>query len=109
MEQGVVPNLTAEVLTEAAAGLGYRSQIQLITEIAAEIAAEIAGGTELKARVKIRQLEELKVFDSLRLSIVVAAEVLVEIAAEILIEITAEILAEVKASLVVYCLDSSVN
>jgi len=66
----------------------------------------ISGGTELKAWVKIRQpkeleAEELKVFDSLRLSIVV----LVELAAEI----AAEILAEVKASLVVYCLNSSVS
>jgi len=53
--------------------------------------------TELKARVEIRQLEELEVFNSLRLSVVVAAEVL------------AEILAEVEASLVVYYLDSSVS
>jgi len=40
---------------------------------------EIAGGTELKARVKIRQLKELKVFNSLRLSMVVAAEILTEV------------------------------
>jgi hypothetical protein len=73
---------------------------ELFTEPFAEVlaeAVEVAGGTELKARVEIRQLKEL---DSLRLSIVVAA---------VLIEITAEILMEVKASLVVYCLDSSVS
>jgi len=46
-----------------------------------EIAAEIASGTELKARVKIRQLKALKVFNSLRLSIVVAVEVLIKLAA----------------------------
>ena len=57
------------------------------------------------ARVEIRQLEELEVFDSLRLSVVVAAEILAELLAEIL----AEILAGVEASLVVYCLDSSVS
>jgi hypothetical protein len=53
----------------------------------------ISGGTELKERVEIRQPEELKVFDSLRLSIVFATEVLTE----------------VEASLVVYYLDSSVS
>jgi len=44
-----------------------------------EIAVEIASRTELKARVKIRQLKALKVFNSLRLSMVVAAEVLIEL------------------------------
>jgi hypothetical protein len=44
--------------------------------------SRISGGTELEARVEIRQLEELEVFDSLRLSIVVAAEVLAMVAAE---------------------------
>ena len=52
---------------------------EVFAEIAAEIATEIAGGTELKARVKIQQLEELKVFNSLRLSIVVATEILTEV------------------------------
>ena len=68
MEQGVVPNLAAEILVD--------------------VAADVAGKTELKARVKIwqpkgleaqveiRQLEELEVFDALRLSV----EVLVELA-----------------------------
>ena len=67
---------------------------------------------ELVARVKIRQLEELKVFNSLRLSIVVAAkvlaEILTEIAAKLLIEIFAKIL-KVEASLVVYYLGFSVS
>ena len=40
----------------------------------------ISGGTELEARVEIRQPEELKVFDSLRLFVVVAAEVLIKLA-----------------------------
>ena len=75
---------------------------RFVAEIAVEIAAEIAGGTELEARVEIQQLEELEVFDSLRLSVVVAAEILAA-------EVAAEILAEVEASLVVYCLDSSVS
>ena len=59
-------------------------------------------------------------FNSLRLSIVVLAEVLLEVLAEVLIEILTEILIEiligilieilkVKASLVVYCLGSSVS
>ena len=66
----------------------------------------ISSRTELKAWVEIRQpkeleAEELKVFNSLRLSMVV----LIELAAEI----TAEILAEVEASLVVYCLNFSVS
>ena len=63
--------------------------------------------TELVARVEIRQLEELEVFDALRLSVevlaevlaaeVLAAEVLAEVLAEILAEIAAEVLAEVLA------------
>jgi hypothetical protein len=61
MEQGVVPDLAAEVFAELVA--------------------------ELEARVEIRQLEELEVFDSLRLSVVVAAEIL---AAEVLVELAGE-------------------
>ena len=38
---------------------------------------------ELVARVKIWQLEELKVFNSLRLSVVVLAEVLPEVFADV--------------------------
>ena len=57
------------------------------------------------ARVEIRQLEELEVFNALRLSIevlaevlaaeVLAAEVLAEVLTEILAELTAEIAAEI--------------
>ena len=55
----------------------------------------ISGGTELKARVEIRQLKELEVFDSLRLSVVVVAAEEVEVAAEIDAEIGAEVGAEI--------------
>ena len=51
----------------------------------------------LASLVKIRQPKELKVFNSLRLSIVV----LIELATEITAEILAEVTTEVKASLVV--------
>jgi len=48
----------------------------------------ISGGTELEARVEIRQpeeleAEELKVFNSLRLSMVVLVELAAEIAADV--------------------------
>ena len=43
------------------------------------------------ARVEIRQLEELEVFDALKLSVEVLAEVLAEILAELAAEIAAEI------------------
>ena len=35
-----------------------------------ELAADVASKTELEARVEMRQPEELEVFDSLRLSVV---------------------------------------
>ena len=72
MEQGVVPDLAAEVLVD----------------VAADVAADVAGKTELEARVEIwqpegleaqveiRQLKELEVFNTLRLSV----EVLVKLA-----------------------------
>jgi len=44
-------------------------------EVAAEVLIKLTGGTELKARVKIRQPKELKVFNSLRLSIVLLVAV----------------------------------
>ena len=92
-------------------------------DAAADVAADIAGRTELEARVEIRQpkeleAEELEVFNSLSLSVVVAVEILAEIAAEIfsrtevLVEVFAEVLTEVleiEASLVVYYLGSSVS
>ena len=61
-------------------------------------------GAELEARVEIRQLEELEVFDSLRLSVVVAAEVLAEILAEIAAEVVAEVLVELATGGLGYCL-----
>jgi len=82
------------------AGLGFdvdTGAAEAAAEVAAEVLVELAGGTELEARVKIRQLEarveirqleELEVFDSPRLSVVVAAEV----AAEVLIEAVAVVL-----------------
>ena len=60
---------------------------------------------KLVAQVEIQQLEELEVFDALRLSVevlaevlaaeVLAAEVLAEVLTEILAELTAEIAAEI--------------
>ena len=52
---------------------------ELLVELFVELAAELV--VELEARVEIRQLKELKVFDSLRLSIVVAMEILVVVLA----------------------------
>ena len=74
----------------------------------------------MKLRLKIRRPKELKVFDSLSLSMVVIAEILLEVlvevlaelAVELLIELFIEILAEnfkVKISLVVYYLGFSIN
>ena len=68
----------------------------------------ISGRTELEAWVEIRQpkelkAEELEVFNSLRLSVVVLvelAEVLVEVLAEVLAEIAAEAIAEVATEVV---------
>ena len=65
-------------------------------ELLAELLAELKVWVEirqLRVWVKIQQLKELEVFNSLKLSIVVTAEVLVEIAIEVLVEILAEILA----------------
>jgi hypothetical protein len=45
-------------------------------------------------RLEIRRLEELEVFNSLRLSVVVATEVLVEVFVEVLTDIAADVLAE---------------
>ena len=74
----------------------------------------ISNGTELKARVKIRQPKELKakeleVFDSLRLSVVVLMELTTEITAEILAEVTAEVVAVEVASELIAELDAELN
>ena len=51
---------------------------------------------ELEERAEIRQLEELKVFNALRLSV----KVLVEVLLEVLADVAADILAELKVLLV---------
>jgi len=81
MEQGVVPNLAAEVL------------------------AEVAGGTELKAWVKIRQpkelkAKELKVFNSLRLSVVLLVEVPIEVLTDVVADVATDVITEIAAELV---------
>jgi superfamily II DNA/RNA helicase len=48
-------------------------------------------------RLKIRRLKELKVFNSLRLSVVVAAEVLTDVAADVAADIAADVTAEAVA------------
>jgi hypothetical protein len=42
-----------------------------LAEVLADVAADIASRTEFEAQVEIQQPEELKAFDSLRLSVVV--------------------------------------
>ena len=68
MEQGVVPNLAAEVLMDVAADITGK------TELKARV--EIWQPEGLEAQVEIRQLKELEVFNALRLSV----EVLVKLA-----------------------------
>jgi hypothetical protein len=77
----VAIEISAEILIEVAA------------EVLAEVLIELAGGTKLKARVKMRQPEELEVFDSPRLSIVVTTEVTTEVASEVAAEVIAEAVA----------------
>ena len=64
-------------------------------------------------RLEIQRPKELKVFNSLRLSIVILIkvflEVLTELAVELLVGVFTEIFTKVKASLIVYYLDSSVS
>ena len=67
-------------------------QLVELAEVLADITADVTSRTELK----IRQLKELKVFDSLRLPIEDAAGLFTEIL-------------KVKASLIVYYLGSSVS
>ena len=68
----------------------------VLTEIlAADILVELTSRTkliaELKERAKIQQPKELKVFNSLRLSVVVATEVL----ADILMDVAADVATDV--------------
>ena len=52
----------AEVLIDVTADIA--------TDVAADVAMDVTNRIELKAWVKIRQLKEFKVFNSLRLSVV---------------------------------------
>ena len=44
--------------------------MEVLAKVLTEVLVKIVGGVELKARVEIRQPEELEVFNSLRLSVV---------------------------------------
>jgi hypothetical protein len=50
-------------------------------------------------RLEIRRLEELEVFSSLRLSIVVAAEVLTDVLTDVLIDVTADVIVTVESGI----------
>ena len=52
---------------------------------------------ELKVWVKIRRLKELKVFNSLRLSVVVTTEVLTDILADITTDVATDVTTDVAA------------
>jgi hypothetical protein len=70
--------------------------VEVAAEILLELVAELEERAEiqqLEAQVEIRQPEELKVLDVLRLSVEVLAEVLLEVLADIAVEVLAEILA----------------
>ena len=67
--------IAAEVLVEVAVEALAEAAAEIAAEIAAEVLVELAGGTELEARVEIWQPEELEVFDSLRLSVVLLVAV----------------------------------
>ena len=55
--------------------------MEVASGLVAELIAELVA--ELEARVEVRQLEALEVLDSLRLSVVVLAEILVEVLTKI--------------------------
>jgi hypothetical protein len=83
----------AEVLVDITADVTGRTELLI----------KLAGGTELKARVEIRQpeelevqveirqLKELEVFDALRLSVKVLAEVLPEVLTDVAVDVLAEL------------------
>ena len=54
-------------------------------------------------QLKIRRLEELKVFNSLRLSIVVTIKVLADVTADVTTDITVDITVKAIASRLGYC------
>jgi hypothetical protein len=60
----------ADVAADVAADISADVAVDVAADVAADVAVDIAGRTELEAQVKIQQPEEFKVFDSLRLFIV---------------------------------------
>ena len=60
----------AEVFIDAATDVTTDVTADIAADVAADITADVASRTELKAQVKIQQPKELKVFNSLRLSVV---------------------------------------
>ena len=59
-----------EVLIDITVDIAVDITTDVAADVAADITIDITNKTELKAWVKIRQPKELKVFNSLRLSIV---------------------------------------
>ena len=105
----ITTDIATEVLAEVSGGLGYCLQIQPIMLVVqaqqglgetSQCLSRTEFVTELKVRAEIRQLKELEVFNSLRLSVVVAAEVLVDIFTDIAAEIAADVAVEVIAEAV---------
>ena len=68
-------------------------------DILTDVLIELTSGTGLKARVETRQPKELKVFDSLRLSVVVTTEITAKVAAKVLTVVLAEVAAELVTEL----------
>ena len=50
--------------------LSIEALVEILLEVLADVTAEIINRTELDIQVKIQQLKKLKVFNSLKLSIV---------------------------------------
>ena len=66
----VAAAVAAEVPAEVLAVVLAVVLAEILADVAADVAVDVAGRTELEARVEIRQPEELEVFNSLRLSMV---------------------------------------
>jgi len=79
--------VSAEVKAEVGAEVVVDILADVLVDVFADVLVELASGTGLEVWVKTRQPKELEVFNSLRLSIVVAAEITAEviIAAEAII------------------------
>ena len=61
---------SAEVLVDVAADIAADIAVDVAIDVTTDVIADVANRTELEAQVKIRQLKEFKVFNSLRLFIV---------------------------------------